>query len=176
MKVFIVTGTPGTGKTTIAELLVKKYRLRYITVSNIIKDHKLSTGYDKNRNCMIVDEKKLVLILIDKIRYYRSLKKSKYRGIVIDSHLSQYLPNKFVDVCIVTKCSLTELKTRLEKRGYNPEKIRENLDAEIFDTCRVEAYERGHNLITLNTDDQNSVAKGLKDLHASATARITGTS
>ena len=30
-------------------------------------------------------------------------------GIVIDSHLSHYLSKKFVDLCIVTKCNLTNI-------------------------------------------------------------------
>ena len=47
--------------------------------------------------------------------------------------------------------SLKTLKKRLEKRGYSKEKVRENLDAEIFDTCRIEALEAGHNVEVIYT-------------------------
>ena len=62
------------------------------------------------------------------------------------------MPRKYVDKCIITKCDLKELEKRLQKRKYSKEKIRENLDAEIFDTCRVEALEAGHNVEVVNTD------------------------
>ena len=45
---------------------------------------------------------------------------------------------------IIVKTSLKNLKKRLEKRGYNKLKVRENLEAEIFDVCFEEAKELGH--------------------------------
>jgi adenylate kinase len=40
---------------------------------------------------------------------------------------------------------------RLTKRGYSASKVRENLDAEIFDTCLTEAAERGHKVLLFST-------------------------
>jgi adenylate kinase len=152
IKIICVSGTPGTGKTTIAKLLSKKFKLKYIDVNSIISKFNLSHGYDKKRDCKIIDIKKLNLVLIDKIREFKSYKNSKFKGLVIDSHLSHYLPVHMVDLVVITKCSLQELKKRLEKRVYSETKIRENLDAEIFDTCRVEALEKGHNVKVIWTD------------------------
>ena len=58
MKTIIVTGTPCTGKTTIAKKLSKKLNYKYIDVSKLITKHNLSSGYDKKRKCKIIDTKK----------------------------------------------------------------------------------------------------------------------
>ena len=78
--------------------------------------------------------------------------KKKYKGIIIDSHLSHYLSKEVVDKVIITKCDLKKLKKRLEKRKYTIDNIRENMDAEIFDVCRIEALEEGHTVEIINTD------------------------
>ncbi len=136
----IVTGTPATGKTTIAKSLAKKNMAKYIDVNKIITERKLSDGYDKQRKSKIINVKKLNKVLIVMIEEAR---KNNF-SLVIDSHLSHYLPSRYVDKCIVTKTSLKKLKQRLKKRGYNHKKIQENLECEIFDICLVEAKEANH--------------------------------
>jgi len=144
MTIIIVSGTPGTGKTTFAKKIAKQQNLKYIDVKEIIKKNNLSEGFDKEKNTDIIDIKKLNSVLIEIIK--------KQKDAVIDSHLSHYIPKKYVDKCYITKCDLPELKKRLEERGYSKEKVRENLDAEIFDTCRVEALEAGHEVEVVKTD------------------------
>ena len=143
----IVTGTPGTGKTTIATAIAMQTNAVYIDVNKMIKEEKLSTSYDKKRKAKVVDTKKLNKILI------QTIKEAKKKGIplVIDSHLSHYLAAKYVDLCIVTKTNLKKLKGRLKKRRYNQEKIRENMDCEIFDVCLMEAKELGHKIKIVET-------------------------
>ncbi|MBU4492886.1 MAG: AAA family ATPase [Nanoarchaeota archaeon] len=144
MKIIIVSGTPGTGKTELAKALAKKLNYKYIDVNKLIKENHLSVGYDKKKECEIVDTEKLSKFLVDFI------KKSK-QNLVIDSHLAQYIPPKHVDLCIITKCELKELKKRLEKKRYTKEKIRENLDSEIFEICLNEAIEKGHTILIIDT-------------------------
>ena len=155
MKVIIVTGSVASGKTTLAERLSKKLNFEYLDANKII--NKISEGYDKKRKSKIVDVKKLNKNLIKEINDFKSLNKKTnikknnkkiVKGLIIDSHLSHYLPKRYVDLCIVTKCDLKKLEKRLKKRGYSKEKIRENLDAEIFDVCLNEAKELGHNVKT----------------------------
>ncbi|MCX6712025.1 MAG: adenylate kinase family protein [Candidatus Woesearchaeota archaeon] len=141
--IICITGSVSTGKTTLAKRIASKIKGKYIDVNKIITKYKLSEGYDKKRKSKIVDIKKLNKVLIDLIK--------KSKNLVIDSHLSHYLPKKYVDLCIVTKCNLKILKKRLEKRGYDKDKIRENLDAEIFDVCLNEAKEKGHKIKIINT-------------------------
>ena len=146
-QVIIVTGTPGTGKTTIAKRLAKKNKAAYIDINTIIKQHKLVDTYDKKLKTNIVDVNKLNKVLIKIIKDYQKKKQS----IIIDSHLSHYLPKKYVDICIVTKCSLKKLQRRLKKRNYPQKKIRENMDAEILDVCLLEAILNKHKVKVITT-------------------------
>jgi len=61
------------------------------------------------------------------------------------------MPAKYINLCILTKCDLKELKKRLEKRKYSKAKIRENLDSEIFDICLNEAIEKSHTILIIDT-------------------------
>src|SRR3989338_6185214 len=143
MAVVIVTGTPGTGKTSLAKALAKKLHATYVDVNALIKDNRLAESYDAKRKTVVVDERKVVKALLAMIK--------KNKSLVIDSHFAHELPKKYVDLCIVTKCNISELKKRLEKRGYHAEKIQENIDAELFDICCNEAYEKRHNLLIVDT-------------------------
>lgn len=146
-KITIVTGTPGTGKTTIATAIAMRTNAVYIDVNQIIKKEKLAASFDKKRNAKVVDTKKLNKVLIGVIKEA----KRKHTPVVIDSHLSHYLPSKWVDLCIVTKTNLKKLKKRLQKRNYSKAKIRENMDCEIFDVCLMEAKEAGHKIVVIET-------------------------
>jgi len=144
MTVIIVSGTPGTGKTTFARKLAKEKNFEYIDVNKVGEDNDLSESFDKVRDTKIIDTDKLNKSLIKLI---------KDKNVVIDSHLSHYLPKEYVDKCYITKCSLPTLKKRLEERGYSKKKVRENMDAEIFDTCRIEALELGHDVEVVETSE-----------------------
>ena len=115
----------------------------------MLKKNKIYSKYNKKFDTYEVDVNKSNKFLL------KIIKESK-KSIVIDSHLSHYLPSSKVDYCFVTKCNLKTLKKRLEKRHYNKLKIRENMDAEIFDVCLFEAAKNNHNIIVVDT------SKGLK--------------
>jgi adenylate kinase len=168
MKIIAVSGTPGTGKTEICKKLCKKLGFKRIDVNALIFKNKLSEGYDKQRKTKIIDIKKLNKLLIKEISLFKkennaklsnkkislinkTNKNPKIKGIIIDSHLSHYLPRKYVDLCIITKCSIKELYIRLKKRRYTKKKIEENIQAEIFDICRTEAVDNKHKILTIDT-------------------------
>lgn len=148
--IIICSGVPCTGKTFISKLIAKKYKLKYIDVNKLIKENKLYDSYNKKLKTYEISIKKLNKFLIKLIK--------KEKNLIIDSHLSHYLPKKYVDLCIITKCDLKTLKKRLEKRKYSKEKIRENLDAEIFDVCLNEAERKGYRIKIIDT------TKGLKNI------------
>ena len=146
-QIVIVTGTPGTGKTTLARKLAKKHRYEYIDVNRIVRKEKLSEGYDRKRMTMIVDEKRLAKALEKMIRKARK----EGRKLVIDSHLSHYISPKLVDLCIVTKCSLKKLHKRLKRKGYHKSKIEENMECETMDIILEEAKDIGHRIKVVET-------------------------
>ena len=157
MKTVIITGSVASGKTTLAKKLSKKLNYGYVDVNKIIKDNNISSGYDRKRKCKIIDTKKLNSFLI------KIIKKSK-KNLVIDSHLSHYLPKKFVNNCIVTKCNLKELKRRLIKRKYSKSKIEENLECEIMDICLNEVKEMHNDVLVINATKPINMGKLTKIL------------
>jgi len=162
MKVIIITGAVGTGKTTLAKKLSEKLKFKHIDVNRVVTEYNLTESYDKKRRCKVVDTKELNKALIDKIRW---AKKDLEKGIIIDSHLSHHLPKRYVDLCIVTKCDLKVLEKRLKKREYSKDKVRENMDCEIFNVCLNEAKEAKHNTLVVDTTkgiNISSVSKEIK--------------
>jgi len=149
MEVYILTGTPGTGKTELSKELAKKLGLKYVDVDKVVAKNKLIEEYDEVRETSVVDEKRLSKALI------KLIKESK-KGLVIDSHMSHEILPKHVDWCIVTKCDPEVLRKRLEKKGYPKEKVQENVDAEILDICRGEAERYGHKIIVVDTTKKTS--------------------
>jgi len=51
----------------------------------------------------------------------------------------------------VAKCDIKELSKRLKKKKFHQLKIKENIEAEIFDVCLNEAKERKHKIIVIDT-------------------------
>jgi len=139
LKVIAISGTPGTGKSTLATYLEKTLKLPRLD----LHDHyKISTGYDRSGKCYDIDIKK----------FEKLVKEKSKEGLIIDSHISHLLPKKMLDLCIIMTCSnLKKLESRLIGRKYSKKKIRENLDSEIFQICLNEAKEKKHNILVVDS-------------------------
>jgi adenylate kinase len=152
VKTILVSGTPGTGKSFLAKKLSLLLDYTYFDVNLFIKTAHIYDKFDRKRAAFVVDVDKLVPMLL-KVR--EKALKGGQKGIIFDSHLAHFLPSSRADLCIVAHCSLKVLKARLSKRGYSASKVRENLDAEIFDTCASEAKEAGHCILSFDTTTAN---------------------
>ncbi len=183
MKVITVSGTPGTGKTYLSKRLAKKLNFHYIDTNKLISKYRLSEGYDKKRKSKIIDVNKLNKKLIEITGFFKTYKVNGHapmsgaeraktsaqlkiqinnkipKGIIIDSHLSHYLPRKYVSLCIITKCDIKELNKRLRKKKFSQSKIQENLQSEIFDVCLNEARQRKHKIIIIDTTKAFNINK-----------------
>jgi len=153
--IICISGTPGTGKTTLAKKIVKDFRFKYIDGNIIIEKYCLSEGFDKKKDCKIVDVKKFIKAVLKEVK--------QEENYVIDSHLSHNLPKNEVDLCVICKCDLKKLKNRLEKRRYSKSKVRENLDAEIIEVCLTEAQDKDHKII-IYEKDYKKLKKDIKNL------------
>jgi len=56
----LITGTPGTGKTTLSHNLAEKCSLNHIELSSLIKEKSLHSGWDEEFECYILDEDKVL--------------------------------------------------------------------------------------------------------------------
>lgn len=131
-----LTGTPGTGKTTVARLL--PYRI--IDINALVKDG-LNLGIDPERGCLDADmgglEKWLSELDGDEIQ-------------ILEGHFSHLL----ADEAVVLRLNPRELRGRLESRGYSAGKIRENVEAEAIDAILVEAVECCSRVSEIDTTDK----------------------
>ena len=131
-RIISITGTPGTGKTTLAEKLAQKLNAEIINLTGIVNKNNLYAGIDKERDAKIVDEfqlKKFVVNLIE-------TKFPDSENIIIEGLLSHFMPATHI---IVLRTKPGVLKKRLELRGYSKAKVKENLEAEFLGVCLEES-------------------------------------
>jgi len=125
MVVIAICGTPGTGKSLLADAF-KKLNFEVIHLSRFVIENKLYQSYDNKRDAYVIDEEKF----LEAINRYIESRMGK--NIVIEGIGAECLPPEIVDICIVLTCEPFVLKERLEQKGFPPEKIEENLEAERF--------------------------------------------
>jgi len=52
----LVTGTPGTGKTTMCTTLAEATQLRHINIGELVKEKNLHDGWDDELDCYVLNE------------------------------------------------------------------------------------------------------------------------
>lgn len=135
-----ITGTPGTGKNTVSKIVAKELGWRLVDLNATAKRKNLFKGYDQKRKCEIVDLEKL----------NSEIKKTK-KDSIIQSHYSHELS---ADLIVVLRTEQSELRKRLEKRGWPKEKIEENIEAEIMEICKDEALQKTKKVFEIDTTAQ----------------------
>jgi len=128
--IIALTGTPGTGKTSVAEVLKTK-GFKIVDLNKEACENDFLIGKDIKRDSNIVDIEKLNNFIFEKY--------CSKETIFIEGHLSHFL--KKVDKIIILRCHPEKLKKNLLKKGWNKEKINENLEAEILDIILCETVE-----------------------------------
>jgi adenylate kinase len=136
-----LTGTPGTGKTSVSRLLEKRRGWKVIYLNELIKEEHLYTEVDEKRDAVVADME-LVRKRLLEITYGR-----ENEVIILESHLAHHI----ADVVIVLRVYPSELEMRLKARGYSEEKIKENIEAEALDVILVEAFEWCKKVFEVNT-------------------------
>ena len=132
MKTIIISGTPGCGKTSVARELSNLITGEIISLNELAISENFSFDYDEDRKTVIVDFKIFLPYVLKKIK---DLKKEKLPYIIIESHFSDVIPNKYIDYAFILRCNPDELINRLKKKNYNSKKINENIQAEILGNC-----------------------------------------
>lgn len=139
----VITGTPGTGKTSHSSLLASSWPssssgsssskpLRHINISDLCKTHpNLTTSYDAEWQSHEVDEDAL-LDHLEPLTGERAPEPEDEQdtkaaqavkedaedrgGLVLDWHTCEVWPERWVDLVVVLRCDHEKLWKRLEKR------------------------------------------------------------
>jgi adenylate kinase len=135
-----ISGTPKTGKTSVAEALAKKLGWRLVSLNQLAQEKRLYLGYDKARRSRIVDLKKLSAEV-------RRLSKSQ-KNLILESHYSHDMP---CDVVVILRTNPKELRKRMSRKGWPRRKIEENVEAEIMEVVKSEALESAKRVLEMDT-------------------------
>jgi len=155
----LVSGTPGTGKSTLCAKIREKYvggPLEVVNIGQLAKEAGYLGQYDTDRECPEIDED----AVIDNLEPRMS---EGEVTMVIDYHATDFFPERWFDAVFVLRTNNTLLYDRLSARGYAQKKLEENLQCEIFQTILDEAKESYreeivHELTSENEQDIESNA------------------
>jgi adenylate kinase len=117
-----ITGTPGTGKSMVAEELARRGHT-VVHLATTVSPYVI--GEDEERDALIIDTDRWAAEFVPVDGF-------------VEGHIAHLLP---CDKIIVLRCRPDELTRRLKQRKYREKKIRENADAEALDVCLIETVE-----------------------------------
>lgn len=119
----LITGTPATGKTLVAEDLGKLTGWKVLSISELAEDAEAveKTGVEAE-----VDLEALLAHITPIF--------SEIENVIFEGHLGCEIPVE-ADLVVVLRAHPDTLRKRMEKRGYAKEKIDENVMSELLDYC-----------------------------------------
>ena len=137
-----ITGTPGTGKTSIAETL-RRRGIDVLDLKTTVGPYVLE--HDEEMGADIVDVEAWADAHADLDGF-------------VEGAIAHYLPCEKV---IILRCRPDVLAQRLTPRGYSAEKIRENAEAEALDVILIEtadafATEQIYEIDTTSIDSETA--------------------
>ena len=135
--VIFISGTPCTGKTTVANdlngyLSDNGFDSKLIRINDFAFENDLVLGEDPDKFYKVIDIDGLNDCLNEEINQSNGI-------LIVEGHLSHLCEG--ADKMIVLRLNPSILKNRLEERSYAESKIQENLEAEALAVCSAEAYE-----------------------------------
>lgn len=128
----LITGTPGTGKTTLSKELASVLGLRHISVSDFAKEHNLLADHNQQQNFHYMHEDDV----LDQLEPLMT-----EGAILLEHHSCDWFPQRWIQMVVVTTATTEALYDRLTARNYVESKVRENVQAEIMMVCKEEAVQ-----------------------------------
>ena len=128
----LITGTPGSGKTTLSGRLSEALGMEHVNVGDVVRMEECHEGKDSDFDAFILDEDKLMDVLEPRLEQGTML---------LDFHTCDIFPEELVDLVLVLQVNTEQLYDRLQGRGYEQHKVNENMECEIMQVVHEEARE-----------------------------------
>ncbi|MGB9631370.1 MAG: adenylate kinase family protein [Candidatus Methanodesulfokora sp.] len=122
--IIVVTGSVGSGKTTLSQALADILQCKYINLGEYLVSKGLVVGKDRRRGSIIVREGDIDELLDG--------------CLIIETIYPDLLSGINPDLVLVLKCDPEELYRRLKDR-YSAKDIVENIEADVIDAFTIEA-------------------------------------
>ncbi|GMH47458.1 hypothetical protein TrLO_g2707 [Triparma laevis f. longispina] len=128
----LITGTPGTGKSTTSADIAEALGFAHLNVGDIVKSEKCYESRDEEFDAYMLDDDKLIDEMEPMVAD---------GGCVVDFHSCEMFPERWFDLVLVLRASTEVLFDRLTERNYSEKKREENMTAEIMQVVAEEARE-----------------------------------
>ncbi len=124
-----LTGTPGTGKKSIAPLLASLLGIPSVSID---EEARMTGALSEEGEDLLVDTERLSRVSVEETG----------RRLVFGHLLAEAVSRKALDAAIVLRCEPKTLKERLRRRGYPEPKVLENVEAELIGYLAAQARQR----------------------------------
>lgn len=138
MVIICISGAVGSGKTTISKDLGRKLDYKIVPLNELASDFKLNNV--DSLQTFDFDLDKLLDFVENKIK----VQIENGENVIYEGHFAHFIDPNLVDILFIINRDLKELKKEYVKRGYNEQKIKDNLEVESFNLCFYEAIENGY--------------------------------
>lgn len=148
----LVTGTPGTGKTTLCTRLSKITLKPFLECSKIVQKHKFYTKKDLEFDSLVTNEDDLLDYLEEQ------LLKNSAVGCIVESHSAASFPLRWFQLVVCLRANTDTLYDRLLERGYKANKVQENVESEIMGIC-LEDVQEFDQVVELHSNSEDDMAR-----------------
>ncbi len=148
MSLILISGAVGSGKTSFAKELAKEINYNVLHLNELAKEYEIENVESLQTFDFDLDE------LLDNLE--KNIREGKYKNTIFESHFSHFINPELVDILFIINRDLKDLKKEYENRGYNDQKIADNLEVESFNLCYYEAEEEGFSIVDKEGDSDEA--------------------